>query len=414
MASNNSSVFATTNTRLILLLRVCVHHMSSRHESEMAVIEIGILSGFKPNEADLKMIISEVNTPAMKYELSADRSLVVFYMHHIPSTGPYCMQFRIVRDSLVYNLQSGFIRAYEYYSPTHACSSFYTPSRQIDAIQTKCDPSGQVCQCAAKSLCPTTQKLQDLSEIHQVNATSARAQLTDLVCSEKYDLVSLVRLRQVRYFETGKMFKLSVRVKSDLKGNLTKIIDEQRQQKQLNAVRKPRPGQMSPASLESNEDNDDDHQEDSLLDLLSLSIDADCVRNDKLLLHLAHPNQWKQGGELMILFARSDKLEKRHIRVTRKANMGAAAAPLVGPSPKAAILSSSIQQTIGQQQEEKPLTFEDAQQIQYSLNLPLDKSSILHDVTYQAQSDARRFINNLILWLELRARRERWTCGPSN
>ena len=128
-SSLGSSIIDNPTRRVVLLLRVCAHHMSSRRDSEMAVIEVGILSGFKPNEADLKEILNDIGTPAMKYELSADRSLVVLYMKYIPYSGSYCFQFRLVRDSLVYNLQSGYIRVYEYYSPTHSCSNFYTPSR---------------------------------------------------------------------------------------------------------------------------------------------------------------------------------------------------------------------------------------------------------------------------------------------
>lgn len=407
--------------RLVLLLRICVHHMSSRRDSEMSVIEVGVLSGFKPNEADLKEIINDVGTPAMKYELSPDRSLVVIYMQYIPFSGPFCLQFRLIRDSLVYNLQSGYIRVYEYYSPTHSCSNFYTPSRVSDLIETNCDSSGQVCQCAARSLCPSTRKLIDLSEIHQVNATSARNQLVDLVCSSRFDLVSLVRLKSVRHLEAGKMFKLSVKIKSDLKGNLTMILEAQRQQKVqlVNSIRKPQHNPIdnplgglvvgSPATLDS------DNTEETSLDHLTLSIDSSCVRDDPLLLHLAHPSQWKQGGELMILFGRYDKLEKRHFRVAPKSANGRQLGA-VGPRPKPSIVFSqkdAVQKGLLNQEIHQPdvlSAFDDSQQLQYSLTMPLDKNSILHDITYQAKVGPREAINNLILWLELRSRREKWSC----
>jgi len=407
------------SNRLVLLLRICVHHMG-RRDSEMAVIEIGILSGFKPNEADLKEIINDSGTPAMKFELSPDRSVVIIYMQHIPNSGPYCLQFRLIRDALVYNLQSGYIRVYEYYSPRHSCSNFYTPSRVSDLIKAKCDSSGQVCECASKSLCPATNKLITLSEIHQVNITSARNQLIDLVCSSRYDLVSLIRLKNVKQLDLAKQFKLFVKVKSDLKGNLTKIIDAQRQQRShlINSVRKPAHNMaldsISPDS--SVLPVDESGTDESSIDQLTLTIDSTCVHNDPFLLHLAHPNQWRQGGELMILFAKSEKLERKLFKTTMRpgavgANRGP---PIGGPRPKANTWSGKEEENNTGSPEtvsaEKGLIFRDAQQQQYSLHLALDRDSIIHDLTYQAKTGPREAVNNLVLWLELRSRRSRWTC----
>lgn len=416
--------------KLVLLLRVCTHHMSVRRDSEMAVIEIGILSGFKPNEADLREIINDVGTPAMKFELSADKSMVIIYMQYIPYSGPYCLQFRLVRDSLVYNLQSGYIRVYEYYSPTHSCSNFYTPSRVTDLIETKCDSSGQVCECASKLLCPSTGKLSDLGAIHSFNSTNARNKLMELVCSEKYDFVSFIRLKNVRYIEAAKMFKLSVKVKSNLKGNLTKILEAQRQQKlQLtDSIRKPQHKPVNSLTDYANPLTDgvsadySNDEEDASLDYLNLSIDSTCIRNDPLLLHFAYPNQWRQGGELMVLFGRLEKLEKRFFKTTTKSTGLSRSSPLLlataFPRPKPTITQNGspkedqINEKIQDAQMAAIGMFEGAQKLQYSTYMLLDKDSILHDITYQSKVEPRETINNLLLWLELRSRREKWTCSP--
>lgn len=417
--------------KLVLLLRICTHHMSMRRDSEMAVIEIGILSGFKPNEADLREIINDVGTPAMKFELSADKSMIIIYMQYIPFSGPYCLQFRLVRDSLVYNLQSGYIRVYEYYSPTHSCSNFYTPTRVTDLIETKCDSSGQVCQCASKSLCPATNKLLDLGEIQSVNSQRARTKLIELICSDHYDFVALVRLKSVRLLEAAKMFKLAVKVKSNLKGNLTKIMEAQRQQKLelTNSVRKPQHPILNSVTDYINPTMDgvtadfSTDEEETSLDYLNLSIDSSCIRNDQMLLHFAYPNQWKLGGELMILFGRFDKLEKHYFKTTSKSANAPRSSPLMLatalPKPKASYgngLSKADQQ--GREDEKVQgaqmaaiAQFRDAQKLQYSTTMLLDKNSILHDLAYQPKAEPRETINNLLLWLELRSRREKWTCS---
>lgn len=436
MNSSNNDLYQMVGNpshRLVLLLRICVHHMSSRRDSEMSVIEVGILSGFKPNEADLKEIEEDPGTPAMKYELSADKSLVIIYMRYIPFSGPYCLQFRLIRESLVTNIQSGYIRVYEYYAPTHSCSNFYTPTRITDLIETNCDSSGQVCQCATKSLCPATNKLLDLSEIHSVNSTSARNRLMDLVCSSRYDFVSLVRLKSVRHIDSAKVFKLSVQVKSDFKGNLTKIMKAQRQQKSqlANSVRKPNylpaTDYINPVEPSTGAATLDD-EEDTSLDYLNLNIDSNCVRNDPILLHFAHPNKWKQGGELMVLFGKLSKLEKRYFKAVPK--QSAIMSPLRSqpasfPRPKPTIFSVRGSSTADQQaadldmtrqldeQQSAKLLFGDSQQLQYSTTMLLDQESILHDMAYQAKVEPRETINNLVLWLDLRSRREKWTCPSS-
>lgn len=409
LTTNNVELFEMNSGRLVLLLRVCVNYMSPRPESEMAIIEVGILSGFKPNEADLREIRQEPGTPVMKYELSLDHSLVIFYMENIPSYKQFCLQFRLIRDSLVYNLQSGYIRVYEYYSPTISCSSFYTPTRWTDLIETKCDSSGQICKCASKSMCPATRKLMDLSEIHSLNVTRAREQLVDLVCSNRYDFVSVVSLKGVKHLEAGGMFKLSLKVKYDLNGNLTKLMKAQRQQRLQTPqhIRKPStPAIISVdhngvAAAASGGGSDDSAAEDAGLNFLSAYIDTSCVKNELLLMHLAYPNQWKtgvQGGNEFILFGRYKNLEKRFFELTPK-----------GPKPKANILSSKQQQDL-----EVNIFDQDAQQQQYSLTTQLDKDSILHDLTYQIESDQRKPINNLVRWLERSARLEDWKCPSTN
>lgn len=211
--------------------------------------------------------------------------------------------------------------------------------------------------------------------------------------------------------EAGRIFKLSMRVKSDLKGNLTKIVEAQRQQRfqLMDSIRKPQHGltDLDSSSMVGGFRTASDDAEDSSLDYLHMHIDSSCVRDDPLLLHLAHPSQWKQGGELMILFARSNKIEKRYFRTAPRSSSVGRPTSSIGPKPKQNILSSKDS---GWQFPESEPTFNDAQHLQYSLTLPLDRDTIFHDITYQAKVKPREAINNLILGLELRSRREKWTC----
>ena len=406
--------FTDSGQRLILLLSIRVSYLSSFKNSEMAIVEVGILSGFKPNRLDLEEIINDKEIPASKYEMSADQSIVNIYMDYIPYSGPTILRFRLVRDSLVYNLQTGYIRVYEYYQPKHSCSSYYTASRVSDLIQTRCDSSGLVCECVAKSLCPVSNKLRDLSELHQFNATSAHDQLVNLVCSNRFDLVSIVRLANVRHFEISKMFKLTVTINRDIKGNLTKIVEAQRRQKSqwLNNVSEP-----LPLAHQTTSDDDTVVVEDSEnrpLDQLTLTIDSNCVRSDQLLLHLAHPNQWRHGDKVMVLFAKFENIRRHQFKIAPKAtfqrqNPG----PLMGPRPKPNILSRVGDSKPNENQQPSSSIenlFDNTQQLQYSLSLSLDRNTILHHISYQTNVAPRDAINKLIMGLDAKKKYERWAC----
>lgn len=396
-----------SSNRLVLLLQTCVRTISSRRDSEMAVIEIGMLSGFKPNEADLKEILNEPGTPAMKYEFSSDRSIVFIYMHYIPWSGPFCIQFRQVRDFRVYNLQSGYIRAYEYYSKAHSCASYYTPSRQTDLIKTICDSSNQVCQCAAKSLCPATGKLDDLGQIEMVNVTSARDQLKSLVCSKNYDFVSIVQLKNIRELKAAKLIKLYAQISRDIRGNLSSLIEAQRKQNQRYANRLLKVPEQhleisNISSISAGDDSSDKSRES--LNYLNILIDSGCVREDPMLVHFAHPSMWKQGGEKVILFGRYSMLEKRYHRSV---------------APKS-LATSNVDRALWDDWRRDPernsssiLSLEDSNRnSQYSTQFIAGTHSILHDIQYQAspKTELRKSIRNLVKWLEMRSKHDQWTC----
>lgn len=393
------------SSSLINQLRVCVHHMSSRRDSDMAVIEIGILSGFQPNEADLKQIIEQPSSLAMKYELSNDKSLVVLYLRYIPSGVPFCLQFRQIRESHVRNLQSGYIRVYEYYTPTRACSAYYTPVRQTDALETRCDQSSQVCECASKSSCPgLSGKMRDLGEIQQVNSTSALNQLKDLVCSSKFDFVSLVQLRDVREIEAGRIFKITVKVKYDIRGNLSDIIDSQRQLgvKFANNMPKTLPLEEEDPTLSGGSSSSSLNN----LETLTILLDSSCIRGDPLLLHLAHDKQWRKSVNVQpgwILFGRHSQLSRVPVKSTKKTiNSNVYITP-----------NRLTQQTHITNNSTKPtLDFaNDSQDSQYSLRMRLDKDAILHDLNYGSElNPTLEAVKTLTNKLKILVHHGTWSC----
>ena len=110
--SSTSISSSDGKSKLVLLLETCIRHIP-RYYSDMSLIEVGILSGYKVNEHDLQEIRKMEDSLVSKYEVS-DRN-VVFYFDRVPFGKPYCIQFRLIQDNTVGNIQSALVKVYDYY-----------------------------------------------------------------------------------------------------------------------------------------------------------------------------------------------------------------------------------------------------------------------------------------------------------
>jgi hypothetical protein len=112
---NNLSSNAINNngiSKLVLVLEICIRHLP-RYNSEMSIIEVGLLSGYKPHKDDLEEIVNMRDSLVSKYEVS-ERNLVI-YFDKVPFGKPYCIQFRKIQEHSVSNSQAAIIKVYDYY-----------------------------------------------------------------------------------------------------------------------------------------------------------------------------------------------------------------------------------------------------------------------------------------------------------
>lgn len=112
---SNARLTTVGVSKLILLMEICTRYIP-RSTADMSVIEVGILSGYVPVKEDLEEVIAKDDPSRLvsKYELS-DRN-IIFYLDTIPYGRPYCIQFRMVREHIVANIQAAFVRVYDYYN----------------------------------------------------------------------------------------------------------------------------------------------------------------------------------------------------------------------------------------------------------------------------------------------------------
>ncbi|CAN8002028.1 unnamed protein product [Ixodes hexagonus] len=168
---------APQQSKLQYDIEVCSRYLGGT-ESNMALIEVGIFSGFVPSEKDLKEE-AERNELLQKYEIT-ERN-VILYFEKIPGDVPTCVKFRAEREHVVHNVQSAIVKVYDYYNPMHSCSEFYGPGATSPLLKLVCE--GNQCQCA-EAECPNKEPFH---EIIKAGTTHNQRKTLGAMACDKHD-----------------------------------------------------------------------------------------------------------------------------------------------------------------------------------------------------------------------------------
>ncbi|XP_061845605.1 complement C4-B-like [Colius striatus] len=122
---------------------VCMWRELGLQLSGMAVLELTLLSGFRPRATDLDKMRDVVDRWISHYELSGTR--LVIYLDQVPAERQ-CLSFGATQEVAVGQLQPALAAIYDYYEPGRRCSVFYSAPRRSNAVPTLC--SDQSCLCA--------------------------------------------------------------------------------------------------------------------------------------------------------------------------------------------------------------------------------------------------------------------------
>lgn len=101
-------------------LKVCVQHIPN-YDSEMTIIEIGLLTGFEVDKENLQQLVfdaKKVNQTNLKTQFSKvefTARTVIMYLDSVPHGRPDCYTLKLYQTSQVANLQSGIVKVYDYY-----------------------------------------------------------------------------------------------------------------------------------------------------------------------------------------------------------------------------------------------------------------------------------------------------------
>eukprot|EP00794_Sanderia_malayensis_P016274 gene16274-17915_t len=124
---------------------VCATHKFA-NGSSMTIVDVGLLTGFKPDQKSLKALLSKDQNPRIDHYEENDRS-VVFYLGKISNTKKTCITFVTKRVFSVGDLLPVPVKVYDYYEPSDSCTVFYGPKANSQLLGTICDDDDE-CQCS--------------------------------------------------------------------------------------------------------------------------------------------------------------------------------------------------------------------------------------------------------------------------
>lgn len=95
-------------------MKVCSSYLLKDEKSNMAVLEVNLISGYIPEKKDLKRLVGDGRGLLKRYEV--DNQKVLFYFDELLPEKT-CVEFKILREIKVTDLKSGTVRVYDYYEP---------------------------------------------------------------------------------------------------------------------------------------------------------------------------------------------------------------------------------------------------------------------------------------------------------
>merc|ERR1712002_625081 len=100
----------------------CVSYLLPDEKSNMAVIEVNLVSGYIPEKDDLKKLVKDSSNVIKRYEV--DGSKVSLYVEEL--TGEkLCGDIRLIREVTVEEVKPGSVVVYDYYQPEFSLSKSY-------------------------------------------------------------------------------------------------------------------------------------------------------------------------------------------------------------------------------------------------------------------------------------------------
>ncbi|XP_064607902.1 alpha-2-macroglobulin-like isoform X2 [Liolophura sinensis] len=113
-------------------MQICTRFTVSGQVSNMAIIEVKMVTGWIPDEKTLKDLVKLPLWGIQRYEI--DNNVVNFYFDEI-SAQKSCVYFEVIRELEVNNTQPGRVHVYDYYETDYSVISPYEIEPQCNTFQ---------------------------------------------------------------------------------------------------------------------------------------------------------------------------------------------------------------------------------------------------------------------------------------
>ncbi|XP_070396336.1 complement C3-like isoform X3 [Dermacentor albipictus] len=162
-------------SKLVYDIEVCSQYVGES-DSNAAVIEVGLLSGFDPVVEDLNAAITG-NPHLAKYVLTERK--VILYFKQIPWQAPTCVKFKTERKHVVRNVQAAAVKVYDHSDPSRSCTQFYGIGSTDPHLKLACE--GRKCLCI-EAECPRREPFLNVERVIPVQIK--RQMLLEMACKE--------------------------------------------------------------------------------------------------------------------------------------------------------------------------------------------------------------------------------------
>ncbi|XP_073510482.1 venom factor-like isoform X1 [Phyllobates terribilis] len=141
-------------------LNICFRHRQPV-DATMSIIDVSMMTGFSPDERDLKRLKNGVDRYISFFEINKgafDKGALIIYLDSVSHTEEQCLKFNLHKYLNVGLMQPGSVTIYDYYSPENRCRKFYHSDEGSKVFGRICQD--KVCRCAEGNC------LMDQSERH--------------------------------------------------------------------------------------------------------------------------------------------------------------------------------------------------------------------------------------------------------
>lgn len=132
---------ASENECSVQEITVCARYKIADEESNMALAEIGMISGYAPDRTSLYSLLEKPSSKVKRFEVEHD--VVSVYFDKLTGQKT-CISFTVMRETVVDRLEPANVKLYDYYQPELTISSSYNVAptcSSADPVEEQSTPS---------------------------------------------------------------------------------------------------------------------------------------------------------------------------------------------------------------------------------------------------------------------------------